>query len=514
MSWKPSRADSHFSGARDLSDAVQADAAGLPPCCARTKIVLRCKHDDRAFSFSMPVKGRDPWLSASVPPQNRKHHVMADDATPVIQVISSATHEPGLDVLNIRAEGPGECPPGTTSVIIITPEVGAPASVTVPARDWKVPLPSAVAATSLDAVEPWKLQGLHPFCLPDLPARTTSIAFPACPAKGLGMSVLVKSFPDAQWSGEARVAVRADNGPARPVVEGGLTIRVDGRERTVSDWRALRGIFPLLGMVDELTKTVNAIAELTAPQHSRGLDSSRLQWREPFRWDPMPSLAVQVESRLFEQTASGLLGHFLNVRITGEPLAGATGEANVLPVLMTNAAAEKMLSPITGGQRVSIAELSTRCGVYLVAEGRCSIIAALRSSRPMEAMTQRFTSHGEVSFSLEARSEAEYDSLIVSSTAATKASEGARLAVAFEAPPESPLPEPRDRKVKAQAAFTGLHFHGIERISGGVRVRPWQPPPAGDDEPAPPKPISLLPARMWPAGSKAGELEPVPWCHE
>ncbi len=514
MSWKPSRADNHFSGARDLSDAVQPDSAGLPPCCARTKIILRCKHDERAFTFSMPVKGRGPWLSASVPPQNRKHHVMTDEATPVIQVVSSATSEPGVDVLNIRAEGPGECPPGMPSVITVTPEVGAAFSVKIPARDWKVPLPSAINGEVLDAAEPWKRKGVHPFCLPDLPARTTTIAFPACPAKGLGMSVFVKAFPDIHWSGEARVQVRVENGPARPVVEGGLTLRADGRERTVSDWRSLRGIFPLLGMMDELTKTVNAIAELTAPQHSRGLDSSRLQWREPFRWDPLPSLAVQVESRLFEQTASGLLGHFLDVRINGEPLAGATGEANVLPLLMTNAAAEKRLAPITGGQRVSIAELSTRCGVYLIAEGRCSIIASLRSARPLEAITQRFTSQGEVSFSLEARSEAEYESLIVSSTAATKATDGARLAVVFEAPPESPLPEPRERKVKAQAAFTGLHFHGIERLSGGVRVRPWQPPPEGEEKPAAPAPVSLLPARMWPPGSEPGEPEPVPWCHE
>ena len=514
MSWKASRADSHFSGARNLSDAVQSDSAGLPPCCARTKIALRCKHDERAFTFSMPVKGRGPWLSADMPPQNRKLHVMADEATPVLQVVSSATHEPGVDVLNIRAEGPGECPPGTPSVITITPEVGAASSVKVPVRDWKVPLPSAIAAAVLDTAEPWERQGLHPFCLPDLPARTTRIAFPACPAKGLGMSVLVKAFPDIHWSGEARVQVRAENAPARPFVEGGVTLRVDGQERTVSDWRSLRGIFPLLGMVDELTKTVNAIAELTSPQHSRGLDSSRLQWREPFRWDPMPSLVVQVESRLFEQTGSGLLGHFLDVRINGEPLAGATGEANVLPILMTNATAEKRLAPITGGQRVSIAELSTRYGVYLIAEGRCSIIASLRSARPLEAITQRFTSHGEVSFSLEGRSEAEYESFIVSSTAATKATDGARLAVAFEAPPDSPLPEPRERKLKAQAAFTGLHFHGIERLSGGVCVRPWQPPPAGEEEPAAPKPVSVLPARMWPAGSEPGQLEPVPWCHE
>ena len=514
MSWKPSRADNHFSGARNLSDAVQSDAAGLPPCCAKTRILLRCGHDERAFTFSMPVKGRGPWLSANVPPQNRKHHVMADEATPVIQVVSGATPGPGVDVLNIRAEGPGECPPGTPSVITITPEVGAASFVKVPVRDWKVPLPSAIAADVIDAVEPWKRKGLHPFCFPDLPARTTHITFPACPAKGLGMSVLVKSFPDVHWSGEARVAVRADNGPARPVVEGGLTLRVDGKERTVSDWRSLRGIFPLLGLLDELTKTVNAIAEFTSPQHSRGLDSSRLQWREPFRWDPMPSLAVQVESRLFEQTESGLLGHFLDVRINGEPLAGATGEANVLPLLMTNAAAEKLLAPVTGGQRVSIAELSTRYGVYLIAEGRCSLIASLRSPRPLEAITQRFTSHGEVGFSLEARSDAEYDSLIVSSTAATKATDGARLAVTVEAPPESPLPEPRERKVKAQAAFTGLHFHGIERLSGGVLVRPWQPPPAGEDTPAARGPVSVLPARMWPAGSEPGGLEPVPWCHE
>src|SRR5204863_697059 len=124
------------------------------------------------------------------------------------------------------------------------------------------------------------------------------------------------------------------------------------------------------------------VNDLCSPLRSRGLDSSRLQWHEPFRWDPMPSMAVQVESRLFEQTASGLLGHFLEIKINGEPLVGATGEANVLPVLFTNATAEKRLKPITGGHHGGIAELSTRYGIYLVAHGRATVIASLRSSRP------------------------------------------------------------------------------------------------------------------------------------
>src|SRR4029079_4100814 len=126
----------------------------------------------------------------------------------------------------------------------------------------------------------------------------------------------------------------------------------------INDWRSLRAIFPFMGMMDELTKTVNAVNELCSPLRSRGLDSSRLQWHEAFRWDPLPSMAVQVESRLFEQTASGLLGHFLDISINGEPLAGAAGEANVLPVLYTNATAEKRLKPITAGHHGGIAELS------------------------------------------------------------------------------------------------------------------------------------------------------------
>src|SRR5688572_26334969 len=207
MSWKASRADKDFSGVRSLSDAVLPEEHGLPPCCARTKITLRCKHDERAFTFSMPVKGRGPWLAADVPPQNRKSHVMADAATPVIQVVSSATHEAGIDVLYFRAEGPGECPPGTPSVITVTPETGAPLELRVPLRDWKLPLPSAVSGDILDAAEPWTCQGMHPFSLPDLPARTWLIAFPACPSKGLGMSVAVKAFPGIHWTGEARVQV-------------------------------------------------------------------------------------------------------------------------------------------------------------------------------------------------------------------------------------------------------------------------------------------------------------------
>jgi len=514
MSWKPSRADKDFSGVRSVSDAVQPEDHGLPPCCARTKIVLRCRHDERAFTYSMPVKGNYSWHSYSVPPHNIKWHVMADKATPVLQVVSSATHEAGQDILNIRADGPGECPPGTPSIITVTPDMGAREVLQVPVRDKKIPLPSPVPAETLTAEKPWERQGMHPFCLPDLPSRTWIVAFPACPAKGLGMSVHVKVFPGVHWTGSARVQVQSNNGPARPVVEGGIALRVDGKEKLINDWRSLRAIFPFMGMMDELTKTVNAVNELCSPLRSRGLDSSRLQWREAFRWDPLPSMAVQVESRLFEQTASGLLGHFLDISINGEPLAGAAGEANVLPVLYTNATAEKRLKPITAGHHGGIAELSTRYGIYLVAQGRTTVIASLRSSRPLERISQRFLSHGEVSFALEGRSEAEFESLVVSSTAATSASEGARLFVNLEAPPDSPLPEPRDRKPKAQAAFTGMVFQGIERVCGGVRIKPWQPPPPSDEEPAPPQPVNILPARMWPQGSEPGAVEDIPWCHE
>jgi hypothetical protein len=513
MSWKPSRADKDFSGARSVSDAVEPPDQGLPPCCARTKIQLRCAHDERAFTYSMPVKGRAPWIDADVPPQNRRLHVMADTATPVIQVMSCATHEPGIEILTIRAEGPAECPPGTPSVITVSPESGPPSVLRIPLRDWKLPVPSTLSGEVLAAAQPWERQGLHPFCLPDLPARTWRVAFPACPSKGMGMSVTVKAFPGVHWTGAARVQAQANNAPARPVVDGGLALRLDGRERVVSDWRSLRAILPLLGMVDELTKTVNAVNDLASPLHSRGLDSSRLQWREPLRWEPMPSLTVQLESRLFEQTGSGLLGHFLDIRINGEPLAGATGEANVLPVLIGNATAEQRLTPITMNRPGGVAQLSTRYGVYLVASGRCTFIAALRSSRPLEPITQRFLSHGEVNLALEGRSEAEFESIVVSSTAASSAAEGCRLTVSVEAPPDSPLPEPRERKPKVQAAFTGMHFHSLERICGGVRIQSWQPPREGEEESAP-KPVAVLTARMWPPGTEPGQAEAIPWCHE
>lgn len=513
MSWKASRADAAFSGVRTISDPVEPGTRAIPPCAARTKITLRCRHDERAFTFTLPAKGRDPWLSPDVPPQNRRAHVMADMAAPVLQVVSSATHEGSMDTLILRADGPPECPPGTPSAVVITPEAGAPQSVRVPARDWKLPLPSPLPGEAVAGEKPWELPGVHPFCLPDLPARTWRVALAACPSDSAGMSVMVKAFPGVTWNGQARIQVQAENGPARPVVEGGLTLRVDGRERTLRDWRSLKTVFPLLSMLDDLTRTANAVAELTSPRHSRGLDSSRLQWREPFRWDPMPSLSVALESRLFEQPESGLLGHYLNIAITGEPLAGASGEASVLPLLMTNAAAEKQLAPITGGRGGRIAELSTRYGVYLIAEGRCTFRAGLRSVRPLEPVAQEFLTHGAVSLTLEARSESEFESLVVRSTAATSASEGCTLSVALEAPPDSPLPEPRARKPKVQCAFTGLHFHGLERVSGGVRIRPWQPPPE-NEEPTPAKPVSLLPARMWPQGSEPGTPAEISWCHE
>jgi hypothetical protein len=301
MSWTASRADKHFSGVRSVSDPVQPADTGAPPCCARTRISVRCRHDERAFVFNMPAKGRAPWLSAVLPPQNLQSHVMADTATPVLQVISSATEAGGMDALIIRAEGPAECPPGTPALLTVTPPAGTPESRTIPLRDWTVPLPAGTGAALLDTPRPWEQPGMHPFCLPELPAQTWRVSFPACPVKALGMSVNVKVFPAVHWTGSARAEVNTADGWAHLTVQGGLELRLDGRTRTISDWPSLRAIFPVLGMMDELTKTVNAIRDLTAAQHSRGLDSGRLQWREPFRWNPAPALGVQVESRLFEQ---------------------------------------------------------------------------------------------------------------------------------------------------------------------------------------------------------------------
>ena len=63
MSWTASRADKHFSGVRSISDAVQPADAGAPACCARTRITLRCRHDERAFVFTMPAWfGTSPWF--------------------------------------------------------------------------------------------------------------------------------------------------------------------------------------------------------------------------------------------------------------------------------------------------------------------------------------------------------------------------------------------------------------------------------------------------------------------
>src|SRR5262245_57722874 len=129
MSWKASRADTAFSGVRTISEPVEPDASPLPPCAARTKIALRCRHEERGFTFTLPAKGGTPWLSCDVPPQNRRLHVMADTATPVLQVVSSATHESGMDTLILRADGPAECPPGTPSAVVITPAGGPPLTV-------------------------------------------------------------------------------------------------------------------------------------------------------------------------------------------------------------------------------------------------------------------------------------------------------------------------------------------------------------------------------------------------
>lgn len=511
MSWTASRADKHFSGVRSLSDAVQPPETGAPPCCARTRVTIRCRHDERAFVFSMPTKGRPPWLSATVPPQNLNAHVMADTATPVLQVVSSATEAGGMDAIILRAEGPGECPPGTPSLLTVTPPAGTAESRTIPLRDWTVPLPAGMGAALLDTPKPWERTGVHPFCLPELPAQTWRVAFPACPVKALGMSMAVKVFPAVHWTGSARVEVNAADGWAHVTVQGGLELRIDGRSRTISDWPSLRTLFPMLGMMDELTKTVNAIRDFTSEQHSRGLDSGRLQWREAFHWHPAPSLGVQVESRLFEQPQSGLVGHYLEVRIAGEPLAGAEGESNVLPVLLTNAAAEKMLAPFTAGRRPDVAELSTRCGLYFVAEGRCSFAAAVRAVRPLEMTTQKFRSDGSVAFALEGRSENEWESITVFAGAEKKPEHGCALSLYLEAPPDSPLPEPRERKPKLQAHFSGMALRGITRHSGGVRIRALNPPPPEGEEPKPVA-IPLLPARTWPQGTEPGASDPIPWC--
>jgi hypothetical protein len=183
----------------------------------------------------------------------------------------------------------------------------------------------------------------------------------------------------------------------------------------------------------------------------------------------------------------------------------------VLPLLLTNAAAEKMLAPFTGGRRPDAAELNTRCGIYFTAEGRCSLTAAVRAVRPLELTTQKFRADGGVEFALEGRCEAEWESITIHAGAEKTPEDGCGLSLFLEAPADTPLPDPRLRQPKLQALFSGMALRGITRHSGGVRLRSIPPPPPEGEEPKPVF-IPLLPARAWPPGSEPGGGEPVPWC--
>ena len=108
-------------------------------------------------------------------------------------------------------------------------------------------------------------------------------------------------------------------------------------------------------------------------------------------------------------------------------------------------------------------------------------------------------------------SSTEWESITIHAGAVKKPGQGCGLSLYLEAPPDSPLPEPRERKPRLQAHFSGMALRGIERHSGGVRIRALVPPPPEGEEPKP-LAIPLLPARTWPQGTEPGESEPIPWC--
>lgn len=505
--FEPERLERFFASLQPVDDSVQSTDATAAGCCSRTRLTLRCRAVERGYALSLPLQTKLPNESPGMPPQNRHFQVMRTAVPPpMLQVLSA--HE-GKEVAEIAVSGEGaaQCPPGNPNRVRVEGVNGGEQDVPFTQWSWKAPAVIDGALMDKGAEEIIKL--FHPFKAPDLPAQLWSLSVPGCPAAKL--KATVAAFPDVRWQGRLTIQVeprKGGGGGFEMKPDGAITCSYNGHQMKVADWLQGRVLCQWLECLDMLAKSAVAVLALKPGAKHTGFDNPRLENHGEFRWSPWPRLSLKVESSLFEQKGNGLLGHALSVLVAGDPLVGAQGEISLLPTWLENRARRKILSPLLADLEAQRSEeITHELGLWLVAEGQVSMRAAVSARRP-EALTEaRATARGRVDFRVEGRSVREFETIIVRAGATAHLSVPPGIEAQCESPPESPVPEPLEKKCKALVSFTGVAVSDIEKWLPGCRLRRWLP--AGEDAPPP---VALVPGRSWPAGGEPGKPVEIPWC--
>lgn len=497
-----------FAFSQPVSDAVQRSESAIPGCCSRTRLRLGCREKVRQYSLELPEMAPRGEKGRGIEPKERRFHVMDIELPgPVLQVLSNGE---GADVaeVQVRSEGPGSCPPGTSNRVHIE-GAGGGARV-VPFSDWVLSAPSVLRPSILEEVDRDTLKLLHPFRAPKLPAQTWKVEMPSCPRSRL--NAIVASFPDVRWSGRLSLAVVGDSSSKKGFQlkpEGAVECSYSGRTWAVKSSDDALVICQWFGALEMLGKCVVSILELEASEKYSGMDNPSLQRGEVLRFDPWPQLSFSVESRLFEQTGKALLGHQLRAVVSEGKMVGAKGELSLLPQWLDDLSKRRWLTALlvgTEGERPE--EITRKMGFWLIVEGTLSLMAAVEANRPVAATSCESRAEGGVEVRAEFRSIYDYEGAVVEIGGAENSAALAMLEAECLRPEESPSQDPMEKRFRASLRFSGVSLGRVVKLRPGCQIRRWDSDPARLDARVP-----LVPARSWPGGGDGEPIE-VPWCEE
>lgn len=505
--FEPERLERFFASLQIVDDSVKSADATAAGCCSRTRLKVSCRAAERGYVLSLPLVTRLPNESPALPPQNRHFHVMrADIPAPMLQILS--THE-GREVaeVSLGGEGPAHCPPGRPNRVKIDGVNGG--SQDVPFVNWSWRAPAVIDGALMDRGAEEIIELLHPFKAPDLPAQMWSLSVPGCAAARL--KATVAAFPDVRWQGRLTIQVEPKKGgkagfEMKP--DGAVICSYNGHQLKVEDFLQARVLCGWFDCLEMLAKSAVAVLALKPGVKHTGFDNPRLERGGELRWSPWPRLSLRAESSLFEQKGNGLLGHALNVLVSGDPLVGAQGEISLLPAWLENPARRRILAPLlagVAGRRPE--EISHELGLWLVAGGQVSLRAGVSARRPEARTGAQGSARGRVSLHVEGRSVREFETILVRSGGAASLSVPSGIEAQCEGPPDSPVAEPVEKKCTALVSFTGVAVDSLEKWTPGCRIRRWLP--AGAEAPPP---LVLVPARSWPSGAEPGKPAEIPWC--
>lgn len=505
--FEPERLDRFFASLQPVDDSVQAADSGSQGCCSRTRLAVRCRAGERGYSLALPLQSKLPNETPGLPPQNLRFHVMRTQIpAPMLQILSA--HEgKAVSEVSLSAEGAGFCPPGVPNRVRVEGVNGG--TQDVPFTNWSWLAPAVIDGSLMDRGAEEIIELLHPFKAPDLPAQLWSVSVPGCPAAKL--KATVAAFPDVRWQGRLTVQVEPRPGGAAGFVmkpDGGIVCSYNGHQIKVEEWLQARLLCQWFECLQMLAKSAVAVLALKPGVKHSGFDNPKLERHGELRWSPWPRLSMKVESSLFEQQGNGLLGHALNVLVTGDPLVGAEGEISLLPAWLENTARRKILAPLLAGLAVQRSEeIAHELGLWLVADGQISLRAGVNARRPDQVTEARASARGRVDLRVEGRTLREFETIVVRCGGVTSPAYPSGIEAVCEAPPDSPVPEPLDKKCKALLSFTGVAVASVEKWTPGCRIRRWIPADAD-----PPPPVVLVPARSWPAGGEPGKPAEISWC--